>query len=200
MNSVCAALAGCTTTFCLWQKYSATHFPPEDKFQKWGCPRVALVEPPFLQYSYCQLYLNNAFSILTLMMFNADSICIHPRIRIQALMMENRNNLDRILEILRISIYWNQVLWSSVRSNMIPGHSWHLRKAPYMSWFIFKIIDFWCFSGVWSSSSSVLSNRIQLHNSRHWWSWFHTQTPTVPFQPLNIVMHVDYHRRLPEPR
>ena len=26
----------------------------------------------------------------------------------------------------------------------------------------------------------ILSNRIQLHNSRHWWSCFHTQTPTVP--------------------
>ena len=40
---------------------------------------------------------------------------------------------------------WNQVLWTLVVSIVIPGDSWYLRKAPFVSWFIFKIIDCWWF-------------------------------------------------------
>ena len=51
----------------------------------------------------------------------------------------------KFLNILRNVTSWNQVLWNLVVSNVILSDSSYLRKSPYVSWFIFKIIDFWWF-------------------------------------------------------
>jgi hypothetical protein len=63
------------------------------------------------------------FSILTLMIFDVDSNCVHPRFWIRALMMENRHAFVKILRFLRKSTSWNQVLWTLVVSDIIPGDS-----------------------------------------------------------------------------
>ena len=79
------------------------------------------------------------------MIFNVDSNCVHLKFQFRVYMWARVNISAEILDILRKSTSWNQVLWSLAVSNVIPGVSWYLRKSPYASWFIFRIIDSWWF-------------------------------------------------------
>ena len=123
--------------------------------------------PSEIQISPSKLYSNEAFLISTLMMFNVDSNCVHPRFWIRALKVRHRHDVVRILRFIWKFTSWTKVLWRLVVSNVIPGDSWYVRKSPYVSWFIFKIIafdDFRWISGVlmWSpleeSASHPLSS------------------------------------------
>ena len=100
---------------------------------------------------------------------------------------------NRLLEI-----QFYDVSWCQMSSLVTP--SWYLRKSPYVSWFIFKIIDFWCFLvDLWGSHvkspggecfapplirrmsvpSFLLPNGIQMKNSRFRLKWCSTSIPTV---------------------
>ena len=111
---------------------------------------LVYLEPPserplFTKFHIVKSYSNEEFSIHIIMIFDVDSNYVHPRFWIRPLICNIRNDFVEILRFLRKSTSWNQVLWNLVVSNLIPGDFRHPRKSPYVSWFIFKIIDFWWF-------------------------------------------------------
>ena len=73
-------------------------------------PPVSGPGPSEIQISKIKLYRNEEFSIATLMICNVDSNCVHIRFQIRVHMWARVNISDEILEILRISTSWNQIL------------------------------------------------------------------------------------------
>ena len=57
----------------------AKHSPPGHKFQKSRCPHASGPRPSEIRISEIKSYPNDVFSIPTLMIFNVDSNCVHPR-------------------------------------------------------------------------------------------------------------------------
>ena len=91
------------------------------------------------------------------MIVDVYSNCVHPRFEFRVRMWAQVNFSNEILEILRISTSWNQVSWSFVVSNIIPGDSWYISKSSHMSSSIFKNIDFlWFLVDFWCSVRRVL--------------------------------------------
>ena len=123
----------------------AKHSPPGSKFHKSRHPPASGPGPSEIRISKVKSHPNEAFSIDTLIIFDVDSNCIHPRFWMWALMVDLSICSNRILRFLRKSTYWNQALWYLVVSNIILGESWCLSKSSNMFWFIFNNVDFWWF-------------------------------------------------------
>ena len=109
-----------------WDSYGAKHSPPGDKFQKSRHPRARGPRPSEIQISKVKLYPNEEFSTATLMIFNVDSNCVHPRFWIRPQMPSIRTILskswksweNRLLEIKFYEVSWSQMS-SLVTPNII---------------------------------------------------------------------------------
>ena len=98
--------------------FGAKYSPPGDKFQKSGGPRARGPRPSEIQISEIKLYPNDQFSII-IDYVNAHSICVHPQVMSQITEVNLRHGFIIILEFLRTSTSWNQVMWSVVMSIVI---------------------------------------------------------------------------------
>ena len=94
----------------------AKHSPPRDKFQKSGGPRARGPKPSEMQISEIKLYPNEEFSTATLMIFNVDSNCVHPRFQFRVYMWA------------RVNISENNIGHGSKHSP--PGHKFEKSEGP----------------------------------------------------------------------
>ena len=61
------------------KRNGAKHSPPGGKFQKSGGPHASGGVTPFHNVSLVNSNPNDEFSIQTMMIFDVDSNCVHPR-------------------------------------------------------------------------------------------------------------------------
>ena len=127
------------------QPSGAKHSPPGGKFQKSGGPRASMVNTPFHQVSYCQIVSEWRILHSDYNDFQCRFQLRPPQVLNQSARGRTEPRFYKILRFLWKVTSWNPVIWSLAVSNTIPNHFWYHRKSPYVSWFIFKIIDFWWF-------------------------------------------------------